>query len=58
MIEAASDVANAINALRLKRHRLVPNGESVVIQQVGKPDLLLTYDAAREYRQQMQEAEA
>jgi hypothetical protein len=54
-LEAAADVANAISALRLRRHTLRPNGEGVVIEQLGKPDLLLTYASAREFAQGVDE---
>jgi hypothetical protein len=56
LLEAAADVANAINALRLKRHTLRPNGEGVVIEQLGKPDLLLTYESARRFARDNEEA--
>jgi hypothetical protein len=56
LVEAASDVATAINSLRLKRHTLRPNGEGVVIQQLGKPDLLLTYESARRWANEVEEA--
>ena len=52
LIEAAADVANAISALRLKRHRLVPTGEGVEIHQLGKPVLTLTYENARRFAQE------
>lgn len=55
LIEAASDVANAINALRLRRHTLRPNSEGVEIHQLGKPILTLTYENARRFAQEMEE---
>lgn len=47
LVHDAMAVATAINALRLKTHRLraVPGG--VEVHQRGKPVLLLTHEAAR-----------
>jgi hypothetical protein len=58
LVEAASDVLNAVSALRLKRHTLRSTSDGVVIQQAGKPDLLLTYDAARRWAAEVEEAQA
>jgi len=58
LVEAAADVANAINALRLKRHRLVPTSTGVEIHQPGRPILTLTYEHARRFAHDLAEAEA
>lgn len=56
LVNAATDVVNAINALRIKHsHRLLSTGEGVVIRQPGKPDLLLTFEAARRWAQEMED---
>lgn len=50
-------VLNALNALRLKRHHLVSTSEGVEIHQPGKPVLLLTHQAARDFANAVAEAE-
>lgn len=57
LVAAASDVANAIAALKLKRARLSSTSEGVVISSPGKPELLLTYEAARRWAHEIEEAE-
>jgi hypothetical protein len=47
--------ATAINALRLKSGRLVGTRGGVEIHQRGKPVLLLTTEAAREFAQGVDE---
>lgn len=56
LIDAAVDTFSAIDALRLKRHRLVSTAEGVEIHQPGKPVLILTYAAARAFNQMIEEA--
>lgn len=58
LVQRASEVLNAIQALRLKRHHLRRTHEGVVIEQTGKPDLLLTYEAAHRFAQERAEAES
>ena len=50
-------VLNAINAMRLKRHHLVSTSEGVEIHQPGKPVLILTHQAARDFANAVAEAE-
>jgi len=57
LVTRAAQVANAINALRLHRHRLFGTHEGVEIHQPGKPVLLLTYAAAAQWAQEIEEAE-
>lgn len=57
LAEAAVDTMVAIEALRLKRHRLVSSPDGVIVQQPGKPDMLLTWRAARDFNNQIEEAE-
>jgi hypothetical protein len=57
-ISTALAVATAVNALRLKHGRLVGTREGVEIHQRGKPVLLLTNEAARQFAQEIEEAEA
>ncbi len=57
LVEAASDIANAINALRLKGARLVGVPGGVEIHLRGKPVLLLTYENARQWANEVEEAE-
>lgn len=56
LAEAAIDTLQAIEALRLKRHRLVSAADGIEIHQPGKPTLLLTYAAARDFAHQIEEA--
>lgn len=56
LIEMAADMFNAIGALRLKRHHLVSTSEGVEVHQPGKPVLLLTHQAARDYAHEFEEA--
>ena len=49
---------NALAALKLKRARIVGTREGVEIEQVGKPNLLLTYEAAQAFSNEIAEAEA
>lgn len=56
LIEMAADMFNAIGALRLKRHRLVSTADGVEIHQPGKPVLLLTHQAARDFAHEFGEA--
>lgn len=55
-IDAATQMANALSALKLKRHRLTSTADGVIISQGGRPDLLLTYDAARTWAGKVDEA--
>jgi len=57
LISLGVDVFNAISALKLKRHQLVSTREGVIIRQQGRPDLLLTHEAARQFAQGQQEAQ-
>lgn len=53
------DLANALAALKFKRGaNFVGTREGTVIRQPGKPDLLLTPDAARRFADERAEAEA
>jgi hypothetical protein len=53
------DIMRAVAALRLKpTARYHTDGDDVVIQQPGKPDLILTADAARRFNNQIDEANA
>lgn len=56
LIEMAADMLNAISALRLKSHRLTSTPDGVEIQQPGKPTLLLTHEAARQFAHEIEEA--
>lgn len=58
MLDQALAVATAINALKLKGARIVGCAEGAEIHQRGKPVLLLTYEAARAYANEVAEAEA
>lgn len=51
------DFINAVQALRLKRHRLIGTPEGVEIHQTGKPVLLLTYGAAKKFADEISEME-
>lgn len=52
------DMARALMALRLKRGSLGgSNRDGTIIRQYGKPDLLLTWDAATRFCQEVDEAE-
>lgn len=51
-------VNTAIAALRLKRHHLSSSPDGVVIEQPGKPDLLLTFESAKRFSAQIDEATA
>lgn len=55
LVEAASDIANAVNALRLKGSRLAAVPGGVEIHERGKPVLLLTYENARLWAQEVEE---
>lgn len=57
LLEAVIDVDGAIQALRLRRHRLVSTPDGIEIHQPGKPVLLLTHGAARDFAHEMEEAE-
>jgi hypothetical protein len=57
LVTEAVGVMVAIEALRLKRHQLVSVEGGVEIHQPGKPVLLLTYGAAREFAAQIGSAE-
>lgn len=50
-------MARAIMALKLKRGSMVGNSYGTLIRQPGKPDLLLTWEAAVDFANQMDEAE-
>jgi hypothetical protein len=53
----AADMLNALAPLRLgKSDRLESTPEGVVIHQRGKPALLLTHEAARDFNNMMEEA--
>lgn len=59
MLDAALAMARAIAALKLKPGgRLIGTHEGTRIVQRGKPDLLLTWEAAREFSNMVDEAEA
>lgn len=56
----SAEMLNAIAALKLKgRFRLVPvpRQDGVIIEQFGKPDLLLTESAAIRFCREREEAE-
>lgn len=50
------DFINALQALKLKRHELIGVPEGVEIHQPGKPVLLLTYEAAKDFAAEIEEA--
>lgn len=57
LIEMAVDMANALEALRLKKGgRLTYVRDGVEIHQPGKPVLLLTHQAAAAFNNQIEEA--
>jgi hypothetical protein len=47
---------NAIQALKLRRHWLETCGDGVLVHQPGKPTLTLSYEHAKAFDQQLQEA--
>mgnify|MGYP000535348168 CR=1 FL=1 len=49
LIEMAVDMLNAVQALRLKTHRLASVAEGVEIEQPGKPRILITHQAAKDF---------
>lgn len=57
MLDQALAVAVALNAVKLKGARLVSCADGVEIHRHGWPVLLLTYEAAREFADQVAEAE-
>lgn len=50
-------MARALMALKLKRGGMSGHPDGTLIRQSGKPDLLLSWDAAVEFANQMDEAE-
>lgn len=54
----AMDMATALGALKVRGARLRGSPDGTEIHQTGKPMLLLTWEAARVFAQQVQEAEA
>jgi len=56
LIDMAADMFTAIGVLRLKRERLVSTPDGMEIHHPGRPTLLLTHAAAREFAQQIEEA--
>lgn len=56
LIDMATDMFNAIAALKLKRHRLVSTSEGVEVHQPGKPVLLITHRAASDFAHEVEEA--
>lgn len=48
----------ALAALKVKRGQYVGTSEGTEIHQPGKPVLLLTWDAARRFAQEIEEARA
>lgn len=57
LLDDAMAVATALNALKIKRGRLVSTRQGVEIHQQGKPVLLLTHEAARAFANEIAEAE-
>ena len=57
LVDLGVDMFNAIAALRLKRHQLRSTPEGVEILQPGRPRLLLTYQAAKDFVDEVEEAE-
>lgn len=57
LLDQAMHVATAISAVKIKGARLQTTAEGVVIKRQGWPALLLTYEAAREYANEVAEAE-
>lgn len=57
LIEMAADMLNALAPFRLgKSDWYEPTAEGVVIHMRGKPAVLLTHDAARDFNNIMEEA--
>ena len=55
-LQLTLDMHAAIQTLRVKRARFVGTREGVEIHQPGKPVLLLTYESARRFAQEIEEA--
>lgn len=59
IVERGLEMFRALGALNLKRGATLSGSpEGTVIRQQGKPDLLLTWEAAREYSNAVDEAES
>lgn len=56
LIDVATQMANALSAPKLKRHHLTSTADGVIISQAGRPDLLLTYEAALAWAGEVDEA--
>lgn len=56
LVDMAADMFTAIAALKLKTHRLVSTNDGVEIHQPGRPVLLVTYENARRFAQDIEEA--
>lgn len=52
----AVDLVNALGALKLKRARFVSVSEGTEIHQLGKPMLLLTWEAVQRFANECEEA--
>jgi hypothetical protein len=58
ILDRGLEMFRAIGALKLKRGAILSGqSEGTVIRQQGKPDLLLTWEAAREFSNMVDEAE-
>lgn len=51
------EMFRALAALNVKKARISGSPEGTIIRQQGKPDLLLTWEAARAFSNEMDEAE-
>lgn len=58
MSGAVFDMATAMAALKIKRGRFKGHPDGTLIEQPGKPDLLLTWEAARQFNNDIREAES
>jgi hypothetical protein len=55
----AAEFLTALSALKIKRGQYFSDGEGGVrIVQQGKPDLILTFEAARRFAHEVEEARA
>jgi len=54
----AAEFLTALSALKIKRAYYRSVADGVEISQPGKPDLLLTYEAARRFAQEVEEMKA
>lgn len=59
LLDHGIHMIRSIGALKLKgRADYVQTAEGTVIRQHGRPDLLITWEAAREFSNMVQEAQA